>query len=116
MKKFICPVNKAACQKFIAAAGIKSNLKSVLVLQKALDLIGKTRNLARAFDGNPSFVWLPDPELGALSQGAFVYVYDRESAHLLVVLCDDVSDVADIKADSACAIAAAKTAYNNITT
>ena len=115
-RKFICPVNEAACRKLIATARIKSNLESFLAVRRALSVLGTARALpASAFDGNPSLVLTPDRAFGALSDGAYVLVYDRKSAHLLYVICDDTSDASDIKPDSACAIAAAKTAYDNIT-
>lgn len=45
-----------------------------------------------------------------------MFVYDAKSAHMLQVLCTDTDTDTDAKElDTACAIAGAKRAFNNIT-
>ena len=114
-KMSICAESKAACRKVKEAVGLRSNLKSFAALRDALAQVGITSRLRWAdLEGNPSFVWRPSEDLAAsaLDQAAWVFVYDVDSASMLQVFCTDTTDKTP---DAPCAIAAAKRAYNNIT-
>lgn len=114
-KKSICAESRAACQRLKDAVSLRRDRNSFAALEDALDRVGITRQLpAAGFDGSPAFVWKPSSALApsGIEDAAWVFVYDAKSAHMLQVLCADV----DAKApDTACAIAAARRAYNNIT-
>lgn len=114
-KKFICKQSKAACKRIDEAMSLRRDRSSFAALEDALDRVGITRQLpAAAFDGSPAFIWKPSDALASsgLDEAAWVFVYDVKSAHMLQVLCTDT----DAKTpDTACAIAAAKRAYRNVT-
>jgi hypothetical protein len=113
-RKSICAESKAACQRLKDAVNLRRDRSSFAALADALDLVGTIRRLPpAAFDGNPAFVWTPSDALpSGINEAAWVFVYDAKSAHMLQVLCADIDAGTP---DSACAIAAAKRAYKNVT-
>jgi len=116
-KQSICAESKAACRKVKEAVGLRSDLRSFAALRDALEQVGITTRLRWAdLEGNPAFVWRPSDALAAsaLDQAAWVFVYDVDSASMLQVLCTERTDQTQTP-DTRCAIAAAKRAYNNIT-
>ncbi|MFN0153141.1 MAG: hypothetical protein ACKVUT_02080 [Gaiella sp.] len=99
-KKYVCPISKAACKKFLEAAKLKPDRRSFAALELALRQIGITKLQPRGLD-NPAFLWVPSRSLAPLDEEAFVVVYISKSAHLLQVGC---SDTEHKTADVACAI------------
>jgi len=114
-KKFICAANDKACQRINEAVSLRKDRASFAALADGLDHVGFVKLLpAAAFKGSPAFLWKPGNALASsgLDEAAWAFVYDAKSAHMLQVLCTDTDANAP---DTACAIAAAKRAFNNIT-
>ena len=112
-KRLICAAIRNACRSLKEAAGLRSNLKSFASLGKALAQVGIAKRLqSSAFEGNPALVWKPSQEVAPLDLLAWVFVYVVKFEKLLLIDCTDTTDET---ADTPCAIAAAKTVYNNIT-
>lgn len=99
-KKYLCPISKAACKKFLEAAKLQPDRRSFAALELALRQVGNTKLQPRGLD-NPAFLWIPSRSLAPLDEEAFVVVYISKSARLLQVGC---SDTEHTKADAACAI------------
>ena len=110
-KKYLCPVSKAACAKFVRAATLKPNLTSFLATEKALALFGATKTPVRTID-NPAFAWKPSSSLAPLDQEAFVGVYIVSSAHFVQVGC---TDLVSKTADAQCAVRVASWVEESVT-
>ncbi|MGH3129144.1 MAG: hypothetical protein ACRDPX_14575 [Gaiellaceae bacterium] len=113
-KKSICAASQKACDRIADAVSLRRDRASFAALADGLDHVGVVRPLpAAAFKGSPAFLWKPGSGLAeGLAEAAWVFVYDAKSAHMLQVLCTDADAGAP---DTACAIAAAKRAFGNIT-
>lgn len=113
-KKFICPVSKDACRNIAKAVKAKSNRLSFAFFERAVEQVGSAKPLqSAAFEGNPAILWVPDKAMAPLDELSWMFVYISQSASLLAVSCAD--NVATTPTpDTRCAIAAAKTAYNNV--
>ena len=64
-KKYICPISKAACKKFLEAAKLQPDRRSFVGLELALRQVGYTRLQPRGLD-NPAFVWKPSRSMAPL--------------------------------------------------
>jgi len=109
--KAICGLSKPACKLLDAARETRSDRASFGQLAKAYDKAGTVRRLWSGFDGNPAYIWDLTPEIYEVTA---VYVYDARSRSLLVARCNAFSGVSS-DYDHPCAVAAAKRAYNNVT-
>ncbi len=99
-KKYICPISKEACKKFMTAATLRPDRKSFAALELALGQVGTTRRQPRGLD-NPAFLWKPSISAASLDESAFVVVYVTKTADLIEVTC---TDLASKRADVPCAI------------
>ena len=118
-RKLVCLENVAACDAYDVARTVKSESDSFRAFFAALDLVGRARWLAPSrFGGNRAFVWEPGDNLAAkFGRSTRVFVYHAPSRRILEIYCsrNEGTTVASAEFDEGCAIAAAKTAYYNVT-